>query len=99
MIISQIVHFKIIPFYHILERIAIKKRGDTNHSTQIVDCELVIFEKFLRVYYSYFIRRTCNKLALTFLDLAKFFTLASFRTEDAKKTVILLLFVFSLRLG
>lgn len=29
MIISQIVHFK-IPFYHILERIAIKKRGDTN---------------------------------------------------------------------
>lgn len=30
MIISQIVHFKIIPFYHILERIAIKKRGDTN---------------------------------------------------------------------
>lgn len=55
MIISQIVHFKIIPFYYIMEKIAIEKR-DTNHTTQIVNCELVILEKFLRVYYSYFIR-------------------------------------------
>lgn len=94
MIISQIVILKLFRFIIFWKGLLLKRGG-----IQIVDCELVIFEKFLRVYYSYFIRRTCNKLALTFLDLAKFFTLASFRTEDAKKTVILLLFVFSLRLG
>lgn len=46
-----------------------------------------IFEKFLRVYYSYFIRWTSNKLVLTFLDLAKFLRWPRF---DARKTVILL---------
>lgn len=54
MIISKYLKLFVLKFYYILERIAIKKR-DTNR-TQIVDCELVIFEKFLRVYYSYFIR-------------------------------------------
>lgn len=33
MIISQIVHFKIIPFYYILERIAIKKGIQIVHTT------------------------------------------------------------------